>query len=314
MRSSTIVLAALSALAIAAPLQKRAYVTDVVIDYVTVTVTDGQPLPTRSSTTSSTTSTTSIEVPTTTPEPVIPETTPPPVVVETPTPVVIVETPTPQPVVVQTTPEAVAPVAVAASTQVAVAPAPVVETTEQAAPAPSPVGNDYNSAVLYHHNAHRANHTASDLTYDDTLASYAAEVASKCVFAHDRSPGGGGYGQNIAQSGSTGDEKSGGPNGPVARHISNQWYNGEVNLFTSYGQENPDMSNFENWGHFSQIVWKSTGKVGCATQFCDSNTPMFSGGFSGWFTVCNYGGPGNMGGAYASNIGTPIGLSAVIPN
>ena len=43
MRSSAIVLAGLSALALAAPVQKRAYVTDVVIDYVTVFVTEGLP-------------------------------------------------------------------------------------------------------------------------------------------------------------------------------------------------------------------------------------------------------------------------------
>jgi hypothetical protein len=48
MRSSAILLAALSALAIAAPVQKRAYVTDVVIEYETVYVTDGH-LPTKTS-------------------------------------------------------------------------------------------------------------------------------------------------------------------------------------------------------------------------------------------------------------------------
>lgn len=47
MRSSAIVLAGLSALALAAPVQKRAYVTDVVIDYVTVYVTE-RDLPTVS--------------------------------------------------------------------------------------------------------------------------------------------------------------------------------------------------------------------------------------------------------------------------
>lgn len=46
MRASTIVVAALSALAMAAPVDKRAYVTDLVVEYVYVTVTEGQPLPT----------------------------------------------------------------------------------------------------------------------------------------------------------------------------------------------------------------------------------------------------------------------------
>lgn len=46
MRSSTLVLAALSALAIAAPVEKRVYVTDITTAFVTVTVTEGQERPT----------------------------------------------------------------------------------------------------------------------------------------------------------------------------------------------------------------------------------------------------------------------------
>lgn len=54
-----------------------------------------------------------------------------------------------------------------------------------------------------------------------------------------------------------------------------------------YGQANPDMSLFEKWGHFSQIVWKGTEQVGCATVVCDSlgnvdSTEPLP------FTVCNY--------------------------
>ncbi|KFY13895.1 hypothetical protein V491_06226 [Pseudogymnoascus sp. VKM F-3775] len=45
MRSSAIVLAGLSALALAAPLQRREYVTDTTVEFVTVYVTEGN-LPT----------------------------------------------------------------------------------------------------------------------------------------------------------------------------------------------------------------------------------------------------------------------------
>jgi hypothetical protein len=132
------------------------------------------------------------------------------------------------------------------------------------------------------------------LTYDDTLAGYAAQLAKTCVFKHDTSIGGGGYGQNLAQSGSSGDEKSRSPADLSALAISNQWYNGELPEFdpSMYGQNDPDMSNFSAWGHFSQVVWKGTKAVGCATQYCDSNSEMFSAPFSGWYTVCNYGNPG----------------------
>ena len=46
------------------------------------------------------------------------------------------------------------------------------------------------------------------------------------------------------------------------------------------------MEDFENWGHFTQVVWKGTGSVGCASQFCPQGTIFQE--FGGWFTVCNY--------------------------
>lgn len=45
--------------------------------------------------------------------------------------------------------------------------------------------NTYNANVLNHHNVHRANHSASDVTWDDTLASTALEIANSCMYAHN---------------------------------------------------------------------------------------------------------------------------------
>ena len=97
--------------------------------------------------------------------------------------------------------------------------------------------------------------------------------------------------------------------------ISNMWYNGEVNDFpaSEYGKASPDMSNFSAWGHFSQVVWKSTTEVGCATQYCKTGTDMFPSKTSGWYTVCNYKGAGNMGGAYGENILKSLGKATVSP-
>lgn len=104
-----------------------------------------------------------------------------------------------------------------------------------------------------------------------------------------RTPGGGGYGQNIAVFGETGDVQALGEAHEVASASTDMWYNGEINSFlpSYYGEENPDFSNFDAWGHFSQMVWKSTEEIGCASQYCDAGT-IFS-GFGSWFTVCNYG-------------------------
>lgn len=107
---------------------------------------------------------------------------------------------------------------------------------------------------------------------------------------------GGGYGQNIGY---------GTPPDDIGAMITNMMYNGEMGYYTLYGKE-PDMKLFEKWGHFSQIVWKATTKVGCATKLCQrlgkgpANQPSN-------YTVCNYRGAGNMGGAYAKNVLKPRG-------
>jgi hypothetical protein len=116
------------------------------------------------------------------------------------------------------------------------------------------------------------------------------------LLIHYSTPGGGGYGQNIANTGSTAsDVSSEDPSILVPNIISNMWYNGELPYFQSeFGKPSPDMSLFSKWGHFTQVVWKGTGRVGCATHFCASGTPMFTAPYSGWFTVCNYAGPGKF--------------------
>ncbi|EXJ56157.1 hypothetical protein A1O7_09088 [Cladophialophora yegresii CBS 114405] len=66
-------------------------------------------------------------------------------------------------------------------------------------------------------------------------------------------------------------------------------YNTEMpNYPLPYGEDNADLSNFNDWGHFSQIVWKDTREVGCATQYCPVGLANTGSGTSPYFTVCNY--------------------------
>ena len=44
---------------------------------------------------------------------------------------------------------------------------------------------DYISAAVDSHNYHRANHSASDMSWSDSLAASALIVANTCVFQHD---------------------------------------------------------------------------------------------------------------------------------
>ena len=153
----------------------------------------------------------------------------------------------------------------------------------------------YYDPILVEHNAHRANHSAPNIAWDTALTNTAQKIASSCVYAHDTSTDGGGYGQNIG---------AGYYPFQVPAMITNGMYNGEVNFYPGYVGE-PSMANFTKWGHFSQIVWKNTLRVGCYTQYCpnglqNANYP----GIQPYFTVCNYGPPGKH--LATSNVLLPV--------
>ena len=188
--------------------------------------------------------------------------------------------------------------------------APPPETTSaspSAAPSAAPTSGakGYNDIVIQQHNAHRANHTAPNIKWDDTLAANAAKVAASCVYAHNTDIGGIPQGQNIA-AGVKGDQ--------VDRIITNMFYNGEVNWYDGlYGEASPDMSNFEHWGHFSQIVWANTDSVGCHTQYCPNGLANVGDNVPPYFTVCNYSPPGNFANEY-TNVHKPIGDPSIVIN
>ncbi|KAK3996241.1 CAP domain-containing protein [Cladorrhinum sp. PSN332] len=319
MKSSTILAACGALLAAASPiLDKRRLIVDtkVVVEWVTVTVTQGDQVTAAFIRPAQRTKTSARRIATTTSVPPPP---PPPPAPSTPTTPAAVVQPTPAPAPEPVTTVAPVPEPVTTVAPVVEAPPPVVEEavevkTPSPAPAPAPVAtkveaaqpSDYPSTALFHHNQHRFNHSAGALDWDQNLASSAATLAARCKFAHDTSIGGGGYGQNLAMWGSSSGAAAFGASNSVARAVTDGWYNNEVEDFATsdYGKPNPDMTNFKKWGHFSQVVWKDSERVGCASQLCPAGTAS---DFESWYTVCNYAPVGNMGGAYGVNVLPPLG-------
>lgn len=197
-------------------------------------------------------------------------------------------TPPPAPPTTSSTPVVVVTVTADAtsssSTEVAKAAVAAATTSSTSSASTAAATSSFADMAVYHHNIHRTNHSASAISYDDTYAGYAATVAASCVFAHDLSEGDGNYGQNIAMYASS-DENALDENTAVAQAITTMWYNGELDLYPGYGSE-PSMSNFDAWGHFSQIVWAEQSVVGCAVQKCAPGT--MEAGMTAWYTVCNY--------------------------
>ncbi|KAG2189923.1 hypothetical protein INT46_001938 [Mucor plumbeus] len=120
--------------------------------------------------------------------------------------------------------------------------------------------------ILKAHNKLRAKHHAPALKWDDKLATYAQKWSNKCVFEHSNSP----YGENLALG------------YPTWTSVVNGWYS-EVKDY-DYSKTGFSM----NTGHFTQVVWKSTTKVGCGVKTCNNlgqGTKLYT---------CSYSSPGNM--------------------
>ncbi|KAF7547661.1 hypothetical protein G7046_g8933 [Stylonectria norvegica] len=315
MKSTLFLVGASAMLAAASPiaLDKRVMETDWVYDMVTVTVTAGQE-PTAAVFLEEPKTTAVAKKHTRRPKPS-------PVVIKTTIAAPAAEPTTsaaPAPVVIKTTivqaPEPTTAAPEPTTTAVEEPKTTAVEEPKSTVASVDTTGGDipldnYNQVILDHHNIHRTNHSAPDLVWDQTLADYAANTANGCVFAHDMDQGSGGYGQNLASWGTTG-SLDGLTNKVAAQGITNQWYNGEMPNWSFYGQDNPPAGmDIDSWGHFTQVVWKSVTKVGCATVQCPAGTVLQ---YPSLYTVCNYNPPGNYGGEYGANVLEPLGNARVV--
>jgi uncharacterized protein YkwD len=137
--------------------------------------------------------------------------------------------------------------------------------------------NDIRRAVLDEHNKERRRLGLVDLTLDEGLnqqsQSWAEHMASKSVFKHSKTPG---MGESIAM-------RSPYEANPI--DLYNQWYR-EKDNFTNdvWGKCQVDKSGCEV-GHYSQIVWSKTTKLGVGYACNQKNKSTY--------LVCNYTPSGN---------------------
>lgn len=117
------------------------------------------------------------------------------------------------------------------------------------------------------------------LTWSAGAATVAQAWADRCMYEHNQ--GRGDRGENIAASAPPG-----------------HWSIADVvRAWASEAQDYDYASNTcaagKQCGHYTQIVWRTTLRVGCAHRVCDVNSP-FGGQLPSWdFWVCDYEPPGN---------------------
>jgi uncharacterized protein YkwD len=154
-------------------------------------------------------------------------------------------------------------------------------------PAPPPPPTDgtpgalagWQNEMLDAQNQKRANHCVPAFTWDETVAQSAQEWANRCVFEHAQ---GTGLGENLFGGGGTW----------TSTDATESWYSESAD----YVFANPGFSL--DTGHFTQMVWKDSTKLGCGRTVCDGS----QGTFVGMFYVCRYAPQGNITGAFPENV------------
>jgi uncharacterized protein YkwD len=155
--------------------------------------------------------------------------------------------------------------------------APTTSTTATSAPTTSTTAPSAHP-ILDAHNRVRAQHCAEPLVWSDTLERAAKSwvdhlAGSGCQLQHSQTQ----YGENIA---------GGSPSTQTPEGVVALWYREK----DAYDFRTGGFSM--RTGHFTQLVWRGSRQLGCATASC--------GGIQLW--VCNYDPPGNMLGDFQRNV------------
>lgn len=166
----------------------------------------------------------------------------------------------------------------ATASEPATAAEPAAEPAAVAEPATASEPATARDVLLKAHNDYRTKHCAPPLEWSDELAKVAQAWANKlkaagCAFDHSGSK----YGENLAA----------GTSGAMPpEHVVEMWYR-EVERY-NFKRGGFSMET----GHFTQLVWKNTRRVGCGMTTCK--------GYDYW--VCNYDPAGNYERQYKANV------------
>ncbi|XP_012282622.1 Golgi-associated plant pathogenesis-related protein 1 [Orussus abietinus] len=148
------------------------------------------------------------------------------------------------------------------------------------------INPEFIEQCLKVHNKYRALHGSPDLKIEEELNKFAqewAESLAKQDKAEHRDQDQ--YGENIYAMSNTDPEWK----GVHAEDAVKSWYD-EVALY-KFGEDEP--KDLTEVGHFTQVVWKETLKVGVGLATSTGGTV---------YVVCNYDPPGNVVGQFPKSV------------
>ncbi|XP_019170405.1 PREDICTED: pathogenesis-related protein 1A-like [Ipomoea nil] len=127
------------------------------------------------------------------------------------------------------------------------------------------------------HNAARAAVGVGPMTWDTTVEAYAQNYANRraadCSLTHSGSFRFG-YGENIAAGG-----------GPLTAKSAVAMWDAEKRYY-HHASNSCSAPAGQSCGHYTQVVWRKSVKLGCARVKCANG--------AGHFVTCNYSPPGNF--------------------
>ncbi|XP_068929684.1 peptidase inhibitor 16 [Petaurus breviceps papuanus] len=116
-----------------------------------------------------------------------------------------------------------------------------------------------------------------NMKWDEDLAAFAKAYASKCVWGHNKDRGR--RGENLFAI----------TEGEMDLQLAvEQWYNEHEH----YNLSNATCAEGQMCGHYTQVVWAKTERIGCGSQFCEKLEGVMETNIH--VLVCNYEPPGNV--------------------
>ncbi|EON69627.1 hypothetical protein W97_08887 [Coniosporium apollinis CBS 100218] len=155
---------------------------------------------------------------------------------------------------------------------------------EKRAVPPAPTDPTFISTILSRVNVYRNLHSAPPVTWDAGLAQTAKTAATRCSAVHTPNNR---YGENIYSFYLI--PKTRVPDFNLRLKKGIDWWYGEVRYY--------DVNNPAPAYHFTQLVWKSTKKIGCSWSPNQCATPN-----GDYFLVCEFDPQGNQGGQFHVNV------------
>jgi uncharacterized protein YkwD len=152
--------------------------------------------------------------------------------------------------------------------------------------------NTFYTDLVDKHNALRKKHSAGSLVKLEAIAKLAQKTVDNCKSQGD-----------LIHSGLTYNDQPLGQNlylsvgAPTASAVADSWYSENKNYNYATGKS----KNNGVIGHFTQLVWKSSKKIGCAVA-----VGTWKGYKNSYFVGCNYYPAGNYANEYTKNVGKPI--------